>query len=124
MCLLGPANTQHGYNVAATSRRCSDVVTTLLRRCVLAGMVPCHTSVHFQAQAEHLHNLSKIFAGHILHNKSAKVLHTDNVNKSNSLDPTEMPQLYFNSEAFRVFPYKTDIRSFVFRMIPYLTNGF
>ena len=25
-----PANTQRRYNVAATSRRCSDVVTTLL----------------------------------------------------------------------------------------------
>ena len=25
------------YNVAATSRRCSDVVTTLLRRCAFAG---------------------------------------------------------------------------------------
>ena len=28
---------QHRYNVAATSRRCKDVVTTLLRRCVFAG---------------------------------------------------------------------------------------
>ena len=27
------------YNVAATSRRCSDVVTTLLRCCVFAGLV-------------------------------------------------------------------------------------
>ena len=26
------------YNVAATSRHCSDVVTTLLQRCVFAGM--------------------------------------------------------------------------------------
>ena len=29
-----PANTQRRRNVAATSRRCNDVVTTLLRRCV------------------------------------------------------------------------------------------
>ena len=36
-----PANTQsqqRRYNVAATSRRCCDVVTTLLWRCVFAGM--------------------------------------------------------------------------------------
>ena len=32
-----PANTQRRYNVAATSRRCSDVLTTFLRRCVFAG---------------------------------------------------------------------------------------
>ena len=32
-----PANTQRRKNVAATSWRCSDVVTTLLRRCVFAG---------------------------------------------------------------------------------------
>ena len=122
---------QQTHNVVTTKLQRHDVVTTLLRRCVLAGMVPCHTfSVHLSnvlhsiAQPEHLHNLSKIFAGHILHNKSAKVLHADNVNKSNSLDPAETPQLYLNSEAFRVFPYKTDIRSFGFRMVPYLTNGF
>ena len=29
---------QRRYNIAATSRRCSDVVTTLLLRCVFAGM--------------------------------------------------------------------------------------
>ena len=29
---------QRRYNVAATSRRCSDVVTTLLIRCVFAGL--------------------------------------------------------------------------------------
>ena len=28
---------QRRYNVAATSRRCSDVVPTLMRRCVFAG---------------------------------------------------------------------------------------
>ena len=31
-----PANTKRGYNVAATPWRCSDVVTTLLRRCVFS----------------------------------------------------------------------------------------
>ena len=36
MCFPGnyPANTQRGYNVAATSRRCSDVVTTLRKRII------------------------------------------------------------------------------------------
>ena len=34
-----PASTQRGYNVITTSRRCSDVVRTLLRRCVFAGFV-------------------------------------------------------------------------------------
>ena len=33
---------QRRYNVAATSRRCSDVVTTFLRHCVFAGkLVGC-----------------------------------------------------------------------------------
>ena len=32
-----PANAQRRYNVAATSRSCSDVVTTLLLSCVFAG---------------------------------------------------------------------------------------
>ena len=32
------ASLQRRYNVAATSRRCSDVVTTLLRHCVFAGL--------------------------------------------------------------------------------------
>ena len=32
-----PANTQRRNNVAAMSRHCSDVVTTLLLRCVFAG---------------------------------------------------------------------------------------
>ena len=27
------------YNIATTSRRCSDVVTTLLQRCVFAGLL-------------------------------------------------------------------------------------
>ena len=36
-CLTYPANTQRGYNVAATSRCCSYVVTTFMWRCVFAG---------------------------------------------------------------------------------------
>ena len=36
-----PANTQRRYNVAATSHRCSDVVTTLLLRCVFAEWSDC-----------------------------------------------------------------------------------
>ena len=32
-----PANTQRRNNVAATSQRCSDAVTTLMQRCVFAG---------------------------------------------------------------------------------------
>ena len=32
-----PANTQRRYNVAATSRSCSEVVTTLLWRCMVTG---------------------------------------------------------------------------------------
>ena len=42
-----PANTQsqqRRYNVAATSRRCRDVVTALLGRCVFAAM----SGVEFQ----------------------------------------------------------------------------
>ena len=37
LSVFSPANTQRDYNVAATSRCCSDVKTTLLRRCVFAG---------------------------------------------------------------------------------------
>ena len=37
LSVFSPANTQRGYNIAATSRCCSDVKTTLLRRCVFAG---------------------------------------------------------------------------------------
>ena len=35
-----PENTQRRYNVAATSRRCSDAVTTLLLCCVFARQTP------------------------------------------------------------------------------------
>ena len=35
--VFDPANTKRRYNVAVTSRRCSDIVTTLLLRCVFAG---------------------------------------------------------------------------------------
>ena len=41
-----PANKQRRYNVSATSRRCSDVVTTLLLRCVCAGNVQNQTEMN------------------------------------------------------------------------------
>ena len=37
-----PASTQRRNNVVATSRRCCDVVTTLLGRCVFAGYILEH----------------------------------------------------------------------------------
>ena len=37
------------YNVAATSRRCSDVVTTLLRHCVFAGRIPKYSNSFLRA---------------------------------------------------------------------------
>ena len=45
-CTQYPANTQRRYKVAATSRRCSDVVTTLWLRCVFAGYCRCDVYVH------------------------------------------------------------------------------
>ena len=45
-CTQYPANTQRRYKVAATSRRCSDVVRTLWLRCVFAGYCRCDVYVH------------------------------------------------------------------------------
>ena len=44
-----PADTQRGYNVAATSWRCSDVVTTFLRRCVFTGFTHMRECIHTRA---------------------------------------------------------------------------
>ena len=48
-----PANTQCRHNVAATSRRCSDVVTTLLWRCVFTGFWNVHASASLQCDQNH-----------------------------------------------------------------------
>ena len=62
-----PAKTQRRYNVAATPRRCSDVVMTLLWRCVFTKnmLLPRAICDHFMPKIHVIHGtfLKPFFVG-------------------------------------------------------------